>query len=870
MKYPVDQVSLTQRFDKVSRMPKTPRFHLSSLIFILAALTLSGNAQAERETVLKQIKVPHNYYFREMYLPQLTSGPSALGWSPDGKSLVYAMQGSLWVQQNGTSSARQLTAGPGYDHQPDWSPDGRSIVFARYLDDAVELHLLDIASGGVSRLTDGGAVNVEPRWSPDGSRIAWVSTLSNGRFRIHTGSIRDGKLTGKPIVAERRSAIPRYYYSEYDHELSPTWSPDGTELIYVSNPESAYGTGGLWRLRLDSETAAVSVRREETSWEARPDWSRDGKRVIWSSYEGRQWHQLWITTSAGGGDPLALSYGEFDVTSARWSPDSRTIAYISNESGSTEIWLQEIPGGKKYPLKATEREYLQPMGSLDLRVVDASGKAVPVRVSVQGSDGRSYAPDDAWIHADDAFDRSKAKMETIYFHSPGESTIKLPAGEAQVTVWRGLEHAVTRLALQIKKSGSSKLTLSSLPLPIPEDWKHEWQSADVHVHMNYGGTYRNTPERMVAQAEAEDVDLVFNVIVNKEQRMPDIGYFSSAPDTASNDKVLLLHGQEYHTSYWGHLGFLGLDDHFLLPGYSSYNNTGLASPYPDNATVAELAHEQNALVGYVHPYDKAPDPDNADRLTNALPIDVALGNVDYFEVSGFSDYRETQKVWYRLLNCGFRLAAAGGTDAMANYASLRGPVGLNRVYVRVEAGATNPDERRDRWLAGLKAGHSMATNGPILNFELSGKQAGDDLLLPAGEHELEFSGFMQSIVPVDHLEVVVNGKVVKTLELDSARQSAVFTGSLKLDESGWVLLRAWNEDASVDVFDRFPYATTNPVFVEVDGQPLRSTADAEYFIRWIDRVHGHLETNPDFNDDSEKQAVLDSIETARAVFESRR
>jgi hypothetical protein len=375
---------------------------------------------------------------------------------------------------------------------------------------------------------------------------------------------------------------------------------------------------------------------------------------------------------------------------------------------------------------------------------------------------------------------------------------------------------------------------------------------------------------MVAQAEAEDVDLVFNVIVNKEQRIPDINYFSSAPDSASNERVLLLHGQEFHTSYWGHLGLLGLDDHFLLPGYSSYYNTGLASPYPDNSTVADLAHEQNALVGYVHPYDAAPDPGTAAQLTNALPIDVALGKVDYYEVSGFADYRETQKVWYRLLNCGFRLAAAGGTDAMANYSSLRGPVGLNRVYVRTQPGATDPAGRRDRWLAGLKAGHSMATNGPILNFELAGKQAGDDLSLPAGEHELEFSGFMQSIVPVDHLEVVVNGKVVNTLELDSARQSASFTGSLKLDESGWVLLRAWNEDASPDVFDRFPYATTNPVFIEIDKQPLRSPADADYFISWIDRVHGQLENNTDFNDDTEKQAVLMSIESARAVFESRR
>ncbi len=109
-------------------------------------------------------------------------------------------------------------------------------------------------------------------------------------------------------------------------------------------------------------------------------------------------------------------------------------------------------------------------------------------------------------------------------------------------MWRGLEQAITRQAVQINKDESNTLTVSSLPLAIPEDWKHDWQSADVHVHMNYGGTYRNTPERMVAQAEAEDLDLVFNVIVNKEQRIPDIGYFSSAPDAASNDRVLLLHG----------------------------------------------------------------------------------------------------------------------------------------------------------------------------------------------------------------------------------------------------------------------------------------------------------------------------------------
>src|SRR5271170_7522030 len=80
---------------------------------------------AQREQVLKQIDLPHPYYFREMYLPQLTTGPSAATWSPDSRSLVYSMAGSLWRQELRGAKAEQLTAGPGYDYQPDWSPDGR-------------------------------------------------------------------------------------------------------------------------------------------------------------------------------------------------------------------------------------------------------------------------------------------------------------------------------------------------------------------------------------------------------------------------------------------------------------------------------------------------------------------------------------------------------------------------------------------------------------------------------------------------------------------------------------------------------------------------------------------------------------------------
>ena len=67
---------------------------------------MSALSYAERLPVLQQIDLPHPYYFREMYLPQLTSGPSSLAWSPDSSELIYSMAGSLWRQKIGAEQRR--------------------------------------------------------------------------------------------------------------------------------------------------------------------------------------------------------------------------------------------------------------------------------------------------------------------------------------------------------------------------------------------------------------------------------------------------------------------------------------------------------------------------------------------------------------------------------------------------------------------------------------------------------------------------------------------------------------------------------------------------------------------------------------------
>lgn len=840
------------------------------ICFLVAPLA----AFAQLEPVFKQIDEPHPYYYREMYLPQLTTGPSAATWCGDSQTVVYSMGGSLWRQKLDSNEAEQVTAGPGYDYQPDCSRDGRWVVFASYNKDAIELWSMDLQSRQLRQLTRAGAINVEPRVSPDGKRVAFVSTAYHGRFHIFVGDFEGGDIKNvMRLTGETRSDLQRFYYSPFDMEINPSWSPDGSELIFVSNRRHIYGTGGFWRMKVQPGAEAHEIHFEETSWKARPEISPVGKRIVYASYLGGQWHQLWLMPTDGG-DAFPISYGEFDNTNPRWSPDGSKIAFISNRGGNTSLWVQDVIGGRQQQFVARDKKYLKPMGMMAITVVDPAGNPTAARVFVTGADGRAYAPDDAWMHAADNFVRDERPFEEHYFHGSGTVQMRVPVGEVTVEVMKGFEYRVEKMRVTIREHQLASLTIGLHAMDPPDDPQYRWASADLHVHMNYGGAYRNTPEHLVQQETAENLSLIENLIVNKEQRFPDVAYFSPKLDPASTAEHLLFHAQEFHTNYWGHIALLHLSDDLVLPGYTAYSGTTAASLFPNNSVIYDVAHAQRGIVGYVHPFDFAPDPVGDSTLTRGgaidsaleLPVDAALGKVDYIEAAGFSDHRATAEVWYRLLNCGFRIPTGAGSDTMANYASLHGPVGLARVYARVPKGPLDGDA----FLGALKQGHTFASNGPLLGFTLGGKEAGDELSLPAGENKVKFSAWMRSIVPIDHLEIVCNGAVVRTLKMNATRDSATVEETIPISRSGWCLFRAVSDQAEHPVLDIYPYATTSPIYVSVDGAPLESKNDAAYFLAWIERLRQAIQANRDWNNEAEKQEVLKTLDAASAVYKKLR
>ena len=123
---------------------------------------------------------------------------------------------------------------------------------------------------------------------------------------------------------------------------------------------------------------------------------------------------------------------------------------------------------------------------------------------------------------------------------------------------------------------------------------------------------------------------------------------------------------------------------------------------------------------------------------------------------------------------------------------------------------------------------------------------------------------MRSPVAMDHLELVQNGRAIKIFKLTGDRMQFDWNGDLALKVGGWVVLRAFNDQADPWVLDLYPYATTGPIYL--DAPPPPAPDDAAYFVAWMDRVVEAALARGGWNSEQEKADTLAYLNAAREKF----
>jgi hypothetical protein len=797
----------------------------------------------------------HNYYLP----PAGSSTPWWPTWSPDGQWLVFAMHGSLWKMRvgDGTSDglAEEVAHATEYLSSPEWSPDGRYLAYtADAAGASINVRVLDLQSGQTTNVTTGEHVNVEPAWSPDGRRLAYVSTAPNGYFNIVIADIAEGRAgTTTQVTTDNRFGRDRLYFGDYDVHLSPSWSPDGKELLLVSNRGIPLGSGGVWRAPAATNvmsTGAKLIHKEETLYRTRPSWSPDGKRFIYASHLGGQYTNLFVLPTAGG-EPYKMTFGDYDTFLPRWSPDGEWIVAVSNELGLPQIKLIKAWGGEQHLITIREKKWSRPFGRVNVSI-EADGRPTEARVYQLASDGKPHTPDDSYERV--------SQLDRRLFHTRGRYSTEVPAGPLTIEVVKGFEYTPSEVVVDVRPGQTIDVRV---PLKRHTNLKAAgWYSGTNHTHMNYAGNLHNTPENMFMMAAAEDVDVIGLQIANKDNRILDYQhYVPGQPQHPLSTPERVMHvGQEYRPPFYGHIALFNLQKHLISPFVTGYEGTGVESLYPSNTDIFTYAKRQGGIGAYVHPYSGARDPlETTLGTAKTLPVDVALDAVSYHELWSQNAGDAPLMVWYRLLNAGFRVPVTGGEDSISNLHDIE-LIGSVRGYFHLG----KQQLTWANWMKAMLSGRGFVTNGPLIEFTLNGRMPGEELQL-SGPAEISLDVSVHSPAPLERVEIIRNGEVTNQMLLKGAKQMGGGV-TMPITQSGWYAVRAIGANRTFPVENTRPQAQTNPVYVIVAGKPIRDGASAEYFVKWIDKLTEMASAHPGWRSEKEKAHVLGQFAEARAVY----
>jgi len=520
---------------------------------------------------------------------------------------------------------------------------------------------------------------------------------------------------------------------------------------------------------------------------------------------------------------------------------------------------------------------IAPTRSIPLRVLDENGESGVASFLIRDRQGRVYPNPSKRLEPDFPFQQHVYRFD-------GEN-IRLPAGYYTVAYGGGPEFHTRTKEFPVDDEAPEEIEVQLQRWIDPATYG--WWSGDHHVHASGCAHYKNPTEgvgplAMLRQILGENLN-IGAVLTWGPSWYFQKQFFSSMDHPLSRDQRVMHYDVEvsgFPSSHTGHLVLLGLKE-------DDYPGTTRIEEWPSwDLPVLKWAKSQGAVTGFSHsgwglqvssetlPSYEMPGFDGIGA--NEYIVDVTHDGVIDFISAVDTPYIWEMNIWYHTLNVGFRTRISGETDFPCIYQER---VGLGRSYVKLD------ELSYAGWVAGVQKGAAYVGDGKshLMDFEAGGVALGSgnpELKLDASQEvrvrvkaaamlprypDPRFDGLRKDEKPywdVERaripgtrevpVELVVNGRVVDTTPIQADGRVHELEFAFTPQRSSWIALR-------------IPMSShTNPIFVTVDGEPIRaSRRSAEWCLAAVDQCW--TQKAPRIRE-SEREDARAAYEHARATY----
>lgn len=482
-----------------------------------------------------------------------------------------------------------------------------------------------------------------------------------------------------------------------------------------------------------------------------------------------------------------------------------------------------------------------------VRIIDEStGKPTPVRIQFSGANGE-YLP----LHGH-GYEINTKVFENFYVgdivvggrnysYVQGEFTTELPVGEVYVEICKGFEYEVIRRKVII--SPNQKTLELKVKRWIDLSTKG-WITGDTHVHLK-------SPQRCWLEGQAEGLNIIHLMAFQmKETPAYQIEEIVEG-DAVNKEGTLVQVGTENLSDVFGHFHFIGMKGvPHIVPLNTFLQTAGGAAVTRTFTECAREVKRRGGLVIRAHfPYcGKAEDP-----------LLIMNGLMDALEINTAWDDGYSMKEWYRYLNCGYRVAVAGGTDI---YQATRA-IGDHRTYAKLVPGQAVTFKN---WAAAVRAGRTYTTTGPLLEFTVNGNEMGSTVNFPAAGGTVNVEAMSTSYWPLGRLELVCNGRVVALVEARHTEKKLRLQARIPVSASGWLAVRCYCRKGHPA---QYMSAHSSPVYLKCGKTRAFDTDAARHVLALINGGMDYLATLATPFDALAQQRMLGEFNDVKTELENR-